>query len=191
MKQTLWNIRERVYNFFHYRKTLKKNIKAVLSCRGNHNIFIETGTHKGNMINGVKGYFRKIYSFELGRDLWFSSFKRFRYNHSIKIIWGDSAEELPKILEVIKEPCLFWLDAHYSGGETARADEDTVIEKELAVVLKHPYNHTILIDDARLFNGRDGYPTRAKLEEIVRNSKYTLELKDDIFRLTFNPKSVY
>ena len=46
------------------------------------------------------------------------------------------------------------------------------------------YNHVILIDDARLFNGGGDYPTVEELTEYVsgKNEKYNVEVKHDIIR---------
>jgi hypothetical protein len=44
---------------------------------------------------------------------------RFRADPNIHILQGDSGEILPKIMGDISQPCLFWLDEHYSGGINA------------------------------------------------------------------------
>ena len=46
----------------------------------------------------------------------------------------------------------------------ARGEEDSPVRAELAALLSHPVRrHVVLIDDARLFSGADGYPTIAEL----------------------------
>jgi len=78
-------------------------------------IFIETGTFKGNMVHAIKKEFKNIYSIELDEILYKIAKKRFVRNNHISIIQGDSAVQLHKILTKNDKPCLFWLDAHYSG----------------------------------------------------------------------------
>ena len=55
---------------------------------------------------------------------------------------------------------LFWLDGHYSGEGTGGCDEVCPIIAELRLIAQSKRkDHCILIDDARLFIGEDGYPT--------------------------------
>jgi hypothetical protein len=44
----------------------------------------------------------------------------------------------------------------------------TPVFAEIRHILSHPVrNHVIVIDDARLFNGTDGYPTFRELRDFV------------------------
>ena len=64
---------------------------------------------------------------------------------------GDSREILPEIIRAHPDQrCLFWLDGHWSGGETAGEDDECPLLGELAC-LSERRNDIILIDDARLF----------------------------------------
>jgi hypothetical protein len=104
----------------------------------------------------------------------------------IHIHQGDSADVLPALLQEIDEPCLFWLDAHYSGPGTARGRVDTPITQELSAIFEyHVKKHVILIDDARDFTGEDGYPALDELESFVcvRRPDLHFEVKNDIIRL--------
>lgn len=150
------------------------------------NIFIETGTYLGDMVYAVRSVFGKIYSIELGEELYKRAKRRFsKYNH-ISILHGDSAEVLPEILDNIKEPCLFWLDGHYSAGITAKGELATPILQELDHILSHPVkDHVILIDDARDFIGKNDYPTIQELRTLVLSQKlgYGFEVRNDIIRI--------
>ena len=84
--------------------------------------FIETGTYLGDMVDAVRDTFKKIYSIELDATLCDQAKKKFSKHHNISIFHGDSSKVLPVILADISEPCLFWLDGHYSGGITAKGD---------------------------------------------------------------------
>lgn len=182
----LWNKIESIKNIVRYRKILKKNIDSILEYKKkfDYGIFIETGTHKGNMIEAMKNRFNKIYSIELGEKLYEDAQKRFSGDRHIELFKGDSGVVLPELLARIKEPAIFWLDAHYSQGETARGETNTPIERELEVVLNHPIkNHVIMIDDARCFNGKDGYPTAETIEKMAISHGYLFEMKNDNFRL--------
>ena len=48
-------------------------------------------------------------------------------------------------------PAVFWLDAHWSGGETARGATECPVLGEIAAIRAHSPEHAILVDDAALF----------------------------------------
>ena len=149
-------------------------------------VFIETGTYKGKMVYAVMPYMKEIYSIELDQTYFEKAKRRFAGYQNIHIIQGQSDEILPKILNDIKKPCLFWLDAHWSGGSTAIAETQTPIVHEMQCILEHPRaaEHVILIDDARCFTGESDYPTLEGLESFIRNfyPDWVFEVKDDIVR---------
>lgn len=147
---------------------------------------VETGTYLGDMIDATKGEFNRIFSIELDKNLYERAKKKFSKFRHISIIQGDSGEVLPKILDDITQPCLFWLDGHYSGGITAKGDSVTPIMLELKYIFGHPSDrHIILIDDARLFIGKDGYPTLEEVRKFVAEIRpgWSFEVKDDIIRI--------
>ena len=93
---------------------------------------------------------------------------------------------LPSLLTLIREPCLFWLDAHYSEGITVKSDLNTPILEELKHIFAHTIRgHVILIDDARCFTGREDYPTGEELKLFVAKKRpgWIFEVKDDIIRI--------
>lgn len=160
--------------------------------RYNIHTFIETGTWHGDMVQVMIDYFDKIISIELDDALYLAAADKFSSYSHIDIIYGDSSKELPKILDSITEPCLFWLDGHYIplSSDTAKGDKDTPILEELDCILNHPiHNHVILIDDARCFIGPNSvlndYPSIPELRNYVLNLRADLvfEVKDDIVRI--------
>lgn len=153
------------------RKFLRKIIKQF-----NYRVFIETGTYKGEMIDNVKNRFDKIYSIELGEDLFKKAKEKFVGEPKIKLYQGDSALILPTILKDVNEPAFFWLDAHYSKNDTARAENsDTPIENELRAVFNHHINkHVIMIDDALDF-GHGDYPSIDSVKALANNFNYAVK----------------
>jgi hypothetical protein len=124
------------------------------------------------MVHAMRDRFTQIYTIELDRALYERASQRFAANAHIHVIHGDGAEELPKVLDRVSEPCLFWLDAHYSAGITAHGPLETPIIKELTAVLRHRQSHhVILIDDARNFNGSRDYPTLTWLQDFVKSER--------------------
>ena len=150
-----------------------------------YKILVETGTYMGDMVEAQKKRFRKIYSIELGIDLFDKATKRFKNDKNITIVQGDSGKVLPDIMLKLNEPAIFWLDGHYSAGITARGDKDCPIFEELdAIFSKKNFEHILLIDDARCFIGEGDYPTIEELTNYVRskNEKYQVDVKHDTIR---------
>ena len=152
----------------------------------NTNILIETGTYLGDMVHAMKKSFSKIISFELDQTLAAQAQQRFANDNHIRIIQGDSGKLLGDHLATINEPCLFWLDGHYSGGITAKGALETPIKNELTVILSHPVDgHVILIDDARCFTGENDYPTLDELQNFMKQHKqgWQFQVETDVIRI--------
>lgn len=135
-------------------------------------ILIESGTYLGDMVHAMKNSFSRIISFELDQTLAAKARQRFAKDDHIEIVQGDSGKLLGDYLATINEPCLFWLDGHYSGGITAKGALETPIKNELTFIFSHPVDgHVILIDDARCFTGENDYPTLEELQNFVAEIK--------------------
>lgn len=148
-------------------------------------VLIETGTGYGEMIYATKDFFKHIYSVELSEELAQAAQQKYGKHANVQVIHGDSSRVLPTLLPAIVEPTLFWLDAHYSSGPTARGESDTPIMQELSLVLQaSQQRNVILIDDARHFTGLNGYPTVEELRAFMKKQRpqWVFELKDDIIR---------
>lgn len=115
-------------------------------------IFIETGSYLGDGIQAAldSGNYELVISIELSPYYFAICAKRFDKNPKVNLYLGNSIDMLPKILSEVIVPCTFWLDAHYSGGKTAKAGQDVLILEELRIIQNHYIKtHTILIDDMR------------------------------------------
>ena len=148
---------------------------------------IETGTYLGEMVEAMQRRFEKIYSIELSPELYVRARERFSEAENVRIALGDSARVLPMILAELHEPALFWLDGHFSEGNTAKGDRETPILDELDAIFRNEVKgHVVLIDDARCFDGTGDYPTLAELERVVRarNPNASFEVRDDIIRVS-------
>ncbi len=172
---------------------MKQGIVEEYARRFRLTTLIETGTNMGAMVSAMKATFKRIVSIELEESLYARAKRKFRRFSHITIIQGDSSEVLGDLLPTLVEPCLFWLDAHYSGGLTAKGPQETPIVKELLQVLAHPVaGHIILIDDIRCFTGQNDYPAISKIREIVCQSHpdWVFESRQDIMRIhASSPKS--
>ncbi len=178
-----WQQSDKLISTLHTMKQM--TVKAYADKYG-ADVFVETGTYLGEMLDAVKYSFKKLYSIELSPDLYERTAKKFARHKHITVLEGDSPMVLPEILNQIYEPCLFWLDAHYSEGITVRGDKETPILGELERIFSHPIEgHIILIDDARFFTGQNDYPALEELKELVlrRYPTFVFDVKDDIIRI--------
>jgi hypothetical protein len=164
---------------------LKQEIVTAYGERFGLHVLVETGTCSGTMVEAQRRKFRRIWSIELNPDLAQRCKTRFRSESSVEIVQGDSAIELPRFLASLREPALFWLDAHYSGGVTAKGDSETPIEAELTLVLSHSDRHVVLVDDARYFDGTHDYPTLDAVRALTRRIRpdHRVSVEDDIIRI--------
>jgi hypothetical protein len=165
----------------------KHQIIRIFAQKHNCKIFIETGTYKGETLYTMKDFFDELHSIELSDLLYKKALGVFRGIPHVSLIHGDSGKQLKLLLKKIKHPALFWLDAHYSGGITVKGKQETPIMSEVKTIFSHNLKHTILIDDARCFVGKNDYPTLEQLAGIVkRSTKYNhfeAKAKDDIIRI--------
>ncbi len=146
---------------------------------------VETGTFEGRMVEAVERNYTRIYTIELDAMLAAEAAERFRDRLHVTVLEGDSGILLPLLLAQIHEPAVFWLDAHYSGGPTARGEQDTPIMQELKAIAGHQLRaqHVVLIDDAREFVG-GGYPTLGEMRDWARDNGFeTFVVEDDIIRI--------
>lgn len=161
-------------------------------------IFLETGTYHGDMDLCVYDYFKYLASVEIQKFLYEENKDKFKGYQKLHLYNGDSMKLMPVMLEDIKKRCkggkpriLFWLDGHYSKGETGRGEKDTPIMEELQAIKNCGIgNCVILIDDARCFTHAGefiDYPTISYLKKYVEklfpNCRFCV--RNDIIRVVF------
>lgn len=153
----------------------------------NLNTLVETGTFQGEMIEAQRKNFSNIYSIELSPEYFIKAVDKFKRFKHIQIIQGDSAKKLKEVTSMLVSPSLFWLDGHYSGGNTAKGDLNCPIYEELDTIFSGNYDHVLVIDDAKDFNGTEDYPTIEALNAYVvsKRPNYEMDLRDNI--ITFYP----
>lgn len=161
----------------------KQQIITGLQNKSGIKVFVETGTFMGDMTVAQSGFFDKLYTVELGEELYRNAKKRFLAFPNIFGLLGDSSKVLSTIIKDLNQPAIFWLDGHYSGGITAKGDLICPIYGELdAIISGAQFKHILCIDDARLFNGRDDYPLVEDLKVYIKfkGIKFDFKILDDI-----------
>jgi hypothetical protein len=156
-------------------------------------VFVETGTYHGETVEAVKRLYAKVISIEVDETLYRKACTRFAADGNVRIVHGDCARKLPEILAELQEPAVFWLDGHYSGGETGKGEMEDPILISLGQIAAHPIKeHVIFIDDARTFDGREGHPDISDVLSDIKkiNSRYVIRIQSDIVAATVVPLPV-
>lgn len=129
-------------------------LKSKFVTYNNIDIFVETGTNYGNTIINLYQYFKDLYTIEIKKEIYEAAINRIS-NLGIKNVQffiGDSAIILPDILKLINDPVIFFLDGHFSHGDTGRGSSDTPLLDELKMINEHHNkNSIIIIDDYNMF----------------------------------------
>ena len=114
-------------------------------------VFIETGTFKGDTTSWAAKNFKKVITVEYSSVFYEAALKNLSKFQNIKCFFGSSPARLPEILSQLNTPSIFWLDAHWCGGSTYGAGDECPLLDEISLIIERPEKHIIIIDDARLF----------------------------------------
>jgi len=134
-------------------------------------VFVETGTYQGGTTRWAAEHFPTVFTIERAEVLYRQHRDGLASLPGVTPLLGDSRSVLPTIVAGLGEKrAVHWLDGHWSGGETAGADDECPLLDELACLAGRKQD-LILIDDARLFLCAPPLPHRAAawptLPEIV------------------------
>jgi len=165
----------------------------LVECARRHglDILVETGTYKADTVRSLRRQFRLIYSIELDERLHMEARRRCRGQRNAVLVHGDSGQVLREVLSKLREPAMFWLDAHYSGGATAGSSQDNPLLTEVQSILQHGIGgHAVLVDDYReVVSGRDGYPDARQLRHVADQAGYRVQVADDMLYMHAAPRS--
>ncbi len=116
-------------------------------------IFVETGTYMGETVDNMLPFFDEIHSIELQPDFYSRAVGKFFRKPQVKLHYGDSSDVLPNLLPELNHPSVFWLDGHFSSGNTAQGKKDCPLLEEISSIYElFLPKALIIIDDHRLFN---------------------------------------
>ena len=156
-----------------------------------NDILVETGSGLGGGIQYALRYgFKQIHSIEIDPNRHQFCEKLFRKNPEVHLYLGDSIETLPKILDGINQKATFLLDAHIMQLSEVHGKVICPILQELTLIIGHAkklgIKHSILIDDAKLFNGSTESFDNIKSESI---KQAILEL-DATYTVSINKRTI-
>ncbi len=129
--------------------------------------FVETGTHEGITTGFMAPLVKRAISIELAPQ-YHEKAKLFLAEYpNIELHLGDSADLMPSIVASLQGVSVYWLDGHYSGGQTALGHRVSPLLEEIVAIFTHGEdNAVILIDDVRLFDGVE-YPGLDTIHQIA------------------------
>jgi len=121
-----------------------------------YNCFVETGTLYGKTIFAVEPYFNKLYTIEISNKHYTNAKNKYTGN-KINFLLGDSGIVFKSLLPTINEKSIFFLDGHWSSGDTESGEKHVPLQEEITHINDLFQNEAIIIiDDFRLFGKRDG-----------------------------------
>jgi hypothetical protein len=135
---------------------------------------VETGTFRGITARRLAGVFAEVVTIELSEELHASAAASLRDLPHVRAVQGHSAEILHQEARA-DTPTLYFLDGHWSGGNTEGAEDECPVLGELqAIGVGHP-DDCLIVDDARLFTSAPPpphdpaqWPTVAELFDAIR-----------------------
>ena len=150
-------------------------------------LFIETGTYKAQTSVWASKRFDIVYTVEASKKLYNEAVEQYGNIRNIKFVCGISKESLREIINEIDTQAVFWLDAHWSGGETFGSDDRCPLLDELGLITKEDVKHYILIDDARLFmcpppmpHNIDAWPDISQIIIHLTDTGYKIFIHEDV-----------
>lgn len=136
-------------------------VKSVASSldlsSGDYNTFIETGTFYGDTAANLSSHMNSVYTIELSTEYYHNFCQRVvnEQLRNVKPYFGDSAVVLPTLLQSLdqSDSVVFWLDGHWSSGNTAKGPKDCPLVEECLAIDNNYKAHSglVMIDDLRLF----------------------------------------
>lgn len=127
--------------------------EVILKLKETYDIsnFIETGTYYGDTAYWASQVFEQVSTIEYSEEIYEQVTKKYSNIKNIKFSYGDTRDNLKDIVSTLNTPSLFWLDAHWSGGETYGESDECPLIEEVKILNSSEHNNFIFIDDARLF----------------------------------------
>jgi len=149
---------------------------------------VETGTYLGEGIDeALANGFENIISYEIYYPTYLDAVRKYQSKSNVKLCFKSSVTMSDEIMQ-INEPMTFWLDGHWSNGNTTfDPNYFYPLLKELEVISNHPIkNHVLCIDDRRLMMKMEERSSECigVTEDEVRtaiykiNPNYTIEYRD-------------
>jgi len=153
----------------------------------NLDTFVEGGTYKGGTAKEMSSKFKKVFTIEKSDIMFNEASHNLKDISNVTMLKGDTREHLHSIMKN-NDNILFWLDAHWSGGDTYGEEDECPLIEELEIIFEYNKNFIILIDDARLFlappplpHKIENWPSLTDVFHVLPMNWELLEFEDVIY----------
>ncbi len=150
--------------------------------------WVESGTYLGSTTEALARKSKRVLSIEPSIELHNKSQERLSAIENIELFNGSSEDLFDFACTQVSGSVSFWLDGHFSGGETFKGEQDCPIEHELAVISRHMSAYDLVcvyIDDFRLFRDsheqKSEYPLKSFLVNWAELNGLEWSVNNDIF----------
>lgn len=151
--------------------------------------WVETGTYLGETARFLARMSNAVITLEPSPHYFASAAKVLSSCTNVSQIMGSSETHLLGVVSSLDGDVCFWLDGHYSGGQTFKGTKVSPVLEELKVISEHKAQFssiTVLVDDVRLFpvgihEGEVGYPPISSLVEFAESHGFSWTIEHDIF----------
>lgn len=160
--------------------SLDSNIFKQLKMDNEYPVFIESGTYNGNTIFNMERHFNKLFTIEIAEHYYNNTKSKYNGN-KIKFNLGDSLSVFNTLLPSIDNNTIFFLDGHWSAGDTGKGIKDCPLIEECQIIntlFKH--NAILIIDDYRLFGKGPSFNNEVCNWEDISKDSIINTLKDRI-----------
>ncbi len=152
-------------------------------------IFVETGTYLGETTNIAKNIFQEVHTIEIKKEFFENARRMFSQHFNVNCHLGDSSILLENICKGLNKTTCFWLDGHWSAGDTGKGLKSVPLYEELQLIMKHcSQKCVILIDDCRLFEKTDPYVDGW---EVINKNTILEIVKSRLDSYSFYPSSLH
>jgi hypothetical protein len=120
---------------------------------------VETGTFQGVTARSLADIFMDVVTIELSPELQAAAAQGLSDLPNVRSVQGHSGVLLREVAHAVT-PTLYFLDGHWSGGDTAGVEEECPVLDEIAAIGPGHPNDCLIVDDARLFTSSPPPPHR-------------------------------
>ena len=163
-------------------------LATIIRYKVEDSIFIETGTYLGDTTAALEKYFVKTYTIEPDLKLYNLAKNRFKDSQKITCINNTSEDSLVDLVKGLTGSVTFYLDGHYSLGNTFLGDLSTPIRFELSVIsqfLDNFQNVSVIVDDIGAFGSGNlesgDWPRRIELVEWAEKNSFWWNIEYNMF----------
>lgn len=151
--------------------------------------WVETGTFRGWTTRQIRKIGKRVISLEPAPAIYEDAKRNLAKYKNVEVVNATSEEAFPELLPTLSGNVNFWLDGHFSGGDTFEGKSHCPIPEELAEIEKNLPKWdgaAVMIDDVRECGptrppGRDDYPSTTELIEWAERNGMGWLIEYDIF----------